>query len=181
MSPRFGMVIETEKCVRCMACVVACRTENDVPAGHSRNWIAVDGVRGIFPALGVSFVPGQCMQCEEPHCVRVCPTGATFSNELGIVEVDPNVCIGCRSCMLACPYEARYYDAERGVVDKCNYCMHRIRKGMETACVTTCPSRARHFGDLNDPDSEVSRIITGRRTSRKNVEAGTDPRIYYVG
>ncbi|NNE42873.1 MAG: 4Fe-4S dicluster domain-containing protein [Gemmatimonadetes bacterium] len=180
MKPRYVMVIETEKCVRCMACVVSCREENDVPEGHSRNWIAVDGPRGKYPSLGMSFVPGQCMQCAEPHCVRVCPTGATFQNDVGVTEVDPEMCIGCRYCMQACPYDARYFDREKGIVDKCDFCMHRVRRGQEPSCVTTCPSRARHFGDINDPESEVSKLIASRRTHRKKVEAGTDPQIYYV-
>jgi tetrathionate reductase subunit B len=180
MKPRYVMVIRTEKCVRCMACTVACRAENDVPDEESRNWIMESEERGHFPNLGITFEPGQCMQCQQPHCVRVCPAGATHKNENGIVVIDRDVCIGCRYCIQACPYDARFPNKELGVADKCDYCLHRIKAGREPACVETCPSRARVFGDLNDPNSKVSKLIAEHRTRRRKVEAGTGPRIYYI-
>ena len=180
MTPRYGMVILTNRCVRCMACVVACRAENNVPAGESRNWILETEVRGEFPNLGLSYEPGQCMQCEKPHCVRVCPVGATSKDEDGIVRIDRDLCLGCRYCIQACPYAARFPNTDLGVADKCDFCTHRVRAGREPACVDTCPSRARVFGDLNDPESEVSKLIAQNRTRRVKVEAGTDPKIYYI-
>lgn len=180
MNQRFVMVVFNEKCVRCKACAVACRAENDIPDQHSRNWITESPERGRFPNLGISFEPGQCMQCDNPHCARVCPAGATEKGGRGIVHIDRNKCIGCRYCMLACPYDARYYDEEAGVVDKCNFCFDGLRRGKEPACVSTCPSRARVFGDINDPRSEVSKLLAKHRTQRRKVEAGTGPAIYYI-
>jgi Fe-S-cluster-containing dehydrogenase component len=178
--PHYVMVIDNRICVRCKACTVACRAENDVPRGHSRNWVSETEVRGSYPNLGVSFEPGQCMQCANPHCVRVCPVKATTKDDDGVVRIDSDICIGCRYCMEACPYDARYFDKERGVADKCDYCTHRILAGGEPSCVATCPSRARVFGDLNDSKSEVARLIATHRTSRRKVEAGTEPQIYYI-
>jgi tetrathionate reductase subunit B len=180
MKPRYGMVILTQRCIRCMGCVVACRAENDVPEGESRNWIRETGVRGEFPNLGMAYEPGQCMQCAEPHCVRVCPVGATTKDDDGVVRIDRDTCIGCRYCMQACPYDARFPNRELGVADKCDFCTHRVRAGREPACVETCPTRARVFGDLNDPESEVSKLIARHRTRRDKVEAGTGPQIYYI-
>jgi len=162
-----------------MACVVACRAENDVPEGASRNWIAESGERGHYPKLGMSFVPGQCMQCDNPHCIRVCPVGATSQGTDGVVRINRDMCIGCRYCILACPYDARFPNRELGVADKCDFCTHRITSGREPACVETCPSRTRIFGDLNDADSPVARFITEHKTNRKKVEAGTRPMIFY--
>ncbi len=180
MTPRYVIVVFNQKCVRCKACAVACRAENDVPEEYSRNWITESPERGEFPNLGITFEPGQCMQCDNPHCARVCPVGATDKGEHGVVHINTDTCIGCRYCMMACPYDARYYDRERGIVDKCNYCYGRVRSGREPACVATCPSRARVFGDINDPQSEVSRLLAKYRTQRRKVEAGTGPQIYYV-
>lgn len=180
MTPRYVMVIETRKCVRCKACTIACRAENDVPEGESRNWVIETDVRGQFPNLGITFEPGQCMQCENPHCVRVCPVGATERHADGIVRIDPDTCIGCRYCIQACPYDARFPNKENGIAEKCDFCTHRLRSGREPACVETCPSRARVIGDINDPDSEVSRLLATHRTHRRKVEAGTNPQIYYI-
>ncbi len=177
---RYAMAIRTANCVRCMGCVVACRAENDVPEGSSRNWIGQTELRGRFPHVGVDFVPGQCMQCEEPHCARVCPVGATSKDEDGVVRIDRDVCIGCRYCVLACPYDARFANHELGVADKCDFCTDRVRAGREPACVQTCPSRTRVFGDLDDPDSEISTLVASERTHRKKLEAGTEPKIFYI-
>ena len=180
MSPRYGMVIRTERCVRCKACVVACRAENEVPEENSRNWIGETEVRGQFPNLGVDFVPGQCMQCDNPHCVRVCPVGATDKDEDGVTRINRDTCIGCRYCIQACPYDARFPNKELGVADKCDFCTERVRNGQEPACVDTCPSKTRVFGDLDDPNSEVAKLIAANRTHRKKVEAGTKPKLYYI-
>jgi tetrathionate reductase subunit B len=177
---RFAMVINAKLCVDCKACVVACTAENGVPVGKHRNWVESE-LKGTYPELSMRFEPGQCMHCDDPPCVRVCPTDASYITGMGgIVAVDPDKCIGCRYCMQACPYDARYFDEDRGVVDKCTFCYHRLAEGLEPACVETCPTRARVFGDLDDPDSEVSRLLRTRTTERKRPEAGTGPNLYYI-
>jgi molybdopterin-containing oxidoreductase family iron-sulfur binding subunit len=144
------------------------------------------------------------MHCEDPPCEKICPTGATQKREDGIVFVDYNKCMGCRACMIACPYQARYFLAELrpyydgqgltpyeelgyptngyvpGTVTKCNFCMERVDAGKEPACVANCPGRARYFGDLEDPDSEVSRLIRDRRGFQLHPEFGTNPSVFYL-
>jgi len=177
---RYGMVLDPDRCVDCKACMVACTAENGVPIGKHRNWVSAN-LRGVFPELSMRIEPGQCMHCDDPPCVRVCPTNASFiSMPGGIVRVGQDKCIGCRYCMMACPYDARYYDEEQGVVDKCTFCFHRILKGQEPACVETCPTKVRVFGDFNDPESEVSRLLRTRATEKKKAQAGTGPNLNYV-
>ena len=126
---RYAMVIDSARCVDCRACMVACTAENDVPVGKHRNWVTTK-LKGEYPQLSMRMEPGQCHHCDDPPCVRVCPTEASFISDYGgIVEVDKRTCIGCRYCMMACPYDARYYDEERGVVDKCTFCFHRVSHG----------------------------------------------------
>ncbi len=177
---KYGMLIEQSRCINCKACMIACQAENNVPLHKHRNWIEESEVRGTYPNLGLDFTPNQCNHCDNPHCERVCPTGATFINDDGIVLINYDSCIGCRFCMMACPYDARYVDKERGVVDKCTYCTQRIYQGREPACLETCPGKVRTFGDLNDPKSEISLKIATHRTEVKYPETGTKPRIYYI-
>ncbi len=177
---RWGFVIEAKRCIDCKACMVACEIENQVPLGHHRNWVGQIGPTGVFPALGLQFEPGNCMHCENPPCLRVCPTGATYQRADGIVLVDDDVCIGCRYCIQACPYDARYFDETRGVVDKCTACVHRVDAGQVPACVETCVGGSRHFGDLNDPSSEVSKLLATHDHHVIYEEAGTGPQIYYI-
>jgi len=178
-SHRYIMVIDDRACLNCQACVVACKAENEVPLGHNRNWVR-EVEQGRYPVVSVQFEPGQCMQCENPPCVRVCPTGASYVDPDGIVLIRAEDCIGCRYCIEACPYDARYHHEESGTVDKCTFCRHRIDQGLEPACVTTCPTRARVFGDVLDPDSEVSQLLARHRTEVRKQEAGTDPQIFYL-
>jgi tetrathionate reductase subunit B len=177
----WGMVIELQRCIDCKACMIACSLENQVPVGKHRNWVENAGPTGTFPVLGLRFEPGNCMHCDNPPCERVCPTGATHQRADGIVLVDEDKCIGCRYCMEACPYDARYFDPMRGVVDKCTFCVHRVDAGQPPACVETCVGGARHFGDLNDPNSEVSQLLAKHDHTVKYEEAGTGPRVYYIG
>jgi len=177
---RYVFVIEISKCIECKACMVACMAENRVPVEYSRNWVYQKGPTGIFPNLGMSFEPGNCMHCENPPCERVCPTRATYKREDGIVLIDPNRCIGCRYCMMACPYNARYFDEKKGVVDKCTFCVHRVMAGLDTACVHTCMTGARHAGDLLDPESEVSRLLATHEHHVRLSAAGSGPAIYYI-
>lgn len=177
----YGMVIDARKCIGCQACTVSCKTEAEVPLGVNRSWVeSVE--KGTFPDVSRSFLPRLCNQCSEPQCVSVCPTGATWKRkEDGIVVVDEDICIGCKYCILACPYDARYINPVTGAADKCDFCLHRVEAGLEPACVNTCQGKARTFGDLNDPESEVSKLLATNPTTRLRQEMGTEPNVYYIG
>ena len=176
---RFGMAIDTTKCVGCMDCVVACKTENNVPEGFNRVCITTD-VQGKYPNLHMQMRSERCNHCESPPCVYCCPTGASHVHDLGgVVLVEDELCIGCKACIASCPYDARFINPE-GYADKCTFCIHRVEKGEEPACVAVCPTRCLHFGDLDDPNSEVSRHLNSRRHHTLMPEAGTIPTIYYL-
>ena len=153
---QYAMVIDVRKCIGCQACTIACKTEYEVPLGKHRSWVeSVE--KGNYPDVSRSFLPRLCNQCSKPQCVSVCPTGATYKRkEDGIVVVDSDVCIGCKYCMLACPYDVRFINPRTGAADKCDFCLHRVKNGLEPSCVNTCQGRARVFGDMNDPKSEAS-------------------------
>ena len=176
---RFAIVIDAKRCINCKSCVVACRAENDVPLAYSRNWINEE-LRGNYPRLLAAFEPEQCHHCEDAACVRVCPTGASYKRPDGIVSINAAECVGCRYCILACPYEARFFREEKGVVEKCDLCSERVDRGDLPACVETCPGKVRVFGDMNDPNSELARLLVTHRYFVKKPEAGTDPHIYYL-
>jgi len=179
----YGFVIDVSRCIDCRACLVACRAENQVPLGHSRIWVRDSGLQGSFPDLSRTFIPTNCMHCDEPPCVEVCTSGATYKDPAtGLVLVDQEACIGCGLCVEACPYEARYLDPQRGVVDKCNACPARLERGDTPACVATCLGGARLFGDLNDPESDVSKALAKSGGSQRLVTAETDPgpNIFYI-
>lgn len=179
---RYAIVLDTEKCLDCKACTVACKAENGVPLGREnyRNWVEEDELRGTYPNLGQSSTPGQCMHCGNAPCKRVCPTGATGASPEGIITVDDKKCIGCKYCMTACPYNARYYSEKLEAVDKCTFCQHRLAQGRIPACVETCPTKVRLFGDINDPESEVSKILAKRRSRVQKAEMGTKPYLFYL-
>ena len=182
---KYGFVIDVSRCIDCRACLVACSVENNVPMDHTRIWVHDLGVQGEFPNLTQTFVPYNCMHCDEPPCIEVCASGATYKDETnGLVLVDQEACIGCGYCVEACPYSARYLDPKRGVVDKCNGCIQRVQAGDQPACVATCVGGSRMFGDLNDPVSEVSIALQNARSVvRLDYEkdgVDTDPNIYYI-
>lgn len=182
---RYGFVIDVSRCIDCRACMVACSVENSVPMNHTRIWVHDLGVQGTFPGLQRTFVPYNCMHCENPPCTEVCVSGATFKDaDTGLVLVDQNACIGCGFCVDACPYDARYLDENHGVVDKCNGCIQRVEIGQQPACVATCVGGSRMFGDLNDPESEASIALrTAKSIRRLDYEKGgldTDPNIFYI-
>ncbi len=127
------------------------------------------------------FVPKLCNHCTHPACVQVCPTGATYKTEDGVVVIDHTYCIGCQYCVQACPYGARYFDERRNVTDKCTWCYHRITKGLQPACVEVCPVGARIFGDRNDKESPISRFIASNRVQVLRRETGNAPNVFYVG
>ena len=176
---RFGMVIDTAKCVGCMDCVVACKTENSVPEGLNRDWIESD-VQGKYPLLHMELRSERCNHCSNPPCVYCCPTGASHVHDLGgVVLVEHNMCIGCKACIASCPYDARYIHPD-GYADKCTFCIHRVETGLDPACVSVCPTRCMSFGDLGDPNSEVSTLLQSRNHHALMPEAGTKPCIFYL-
>lgn len=178
---QYGMLFDTRRCVGCQACSVACRAENQVPMGMSRSWVETVE-KGTYPAATVSFLPRVCNQCSNPQCASVCPTGATYKRaEDGVVVVDADVCIGCKYCIQACPYEARFINPTSGAADKCDFCTDRVAKGLEPACVATCFQHARIFGDLNDPKSEISQLIASNAVTVLRPEMGTKPNVFYIG
>jgi len=204
--PRYGMVIDLKRCYGCYACVMACKTANHTPPEVF--WARLlKGEMGKFPNAVRQSLPVLCMHCEEPSCLEVCPTGATMKLENGIVIVDKDKCMGCKYCIMACPYGARYsvdhwesyfpdglplspYEefskkaweekSGVGVATKCDFCQDRVAEGRDPACVEACPANARTFGDLDDPDSEVSWLIKTYRGEVLNPEFGNKPKVYYL-
>lgn len=176
---KYVMVIDTKTCVGCGACVVACKTENQVPEGLHRVWITEE-VSGKLPNLQMEIRSERCNHCSDAPCVTNCPTGASHVREgSNIVAVDPGKCTGCKACMASCPYSARFVMPE-GYVSKCTFCYHRVEKGLAPACASVCPTHSIVFGDLNDPTSEVAKLLKSRKNKRLVPQAGTDPNIYYL-
>lgn len=176
----YAMVIDTRRCIGCHGCSVACKTEFDVPLGLTRSWVEYVE-KGDYPNVSRNFLPRLCNQCSNPQCVRVCPTGATFKRSKdGIVVVDEEVCIGCKYCILACPYDARFLNPKTGTVDKCDFCLHRVGRGVAPACVNTCQGKARIFGDMNDPKSEVAKVMAKNPVTVLRQGMGTQPNVYYI-
>ncbi len=226
---RYGMVIDLDRCTGCRACMEACKVENNTPQGIF--WMHVFRFEeGEYPDVQDRFMPRPCMHCENPPCVKVCPTAARYQREDGLVATDYEKCTGTRYCYAACPYGANYFnwkepsqnyylDWEKAkelkpitgglvppyknpaldqpygkekrriaggghkvrVIEKCTFCVQRVEKGLTTACAANCPVKAIHFGDLDDPDSEVSRLIREKSTFRLREEYGTSPKVYYIG
>jgi len=224
--PRWGMVIDLDKCTACQACTVACMAENNVPIvgpeeslrhrAISWHYVLAD-VEGEYPHLQARFIPRPCFHCENPPCVKVCPVGATYVDDEGLVLVNYDRCIGCKYCVTSCPYGVRYVNwlhyhwpepmdqylnpevplRPEGVVEKCTFCVHRLERAKQeaaaqgreltdadlvllTACNQACPASARYFGDLDDPESTVSRLARSPRAFRLFEDLGTEPRVYYL-
>ena len=216
--PRWGMVIDVKRCIACWGCTIACKEEHFLPPGVFWNRVLI-GESGKFPSSSKLIYPILCNHCSEAACVEACPTGATYVREDGIVAVDDEKCVGCRACLVSCPYQQRtYYDKETkereyfpgqgkteleligeklypftlGTVTKCNFCTERLEDGMKKglkpgvdedaspACVNICPVNARIFGDLDDPNSKVNRLIMEYKGKQLRPEFGTEPAVYYI-
>ena len=196
----YGMVIDLRRCIGCDTCTIACKATNATSRGIMWNRV-LKYETGKYPNSQLNFLPITCMHCEEPECEKVCPTGATTKRDDGIVVVDSDKCVGCRYCMVACPYAIRYFFDELqtyypdhitpyeeigykkhklGTVQKCDFCLERVEQGLQPACVAACPANARFFGDLDDSDSEVSKLIKERKGFVLNPELGTKPSVYYL-
>ena len=177
---QLGMVIDTNRCIGCHGCTIACISENNVPEGYYRSWVKI-AEKGNYPDVSTHFLPRLCNQCEDAPCLNLCPTGATYRTmEDGVVHVNRDVCVGCRICVVACPYGSRFVNPLTHTADKCDFCYHRITKGLLPACVDACTGKARIFGDLKDPKSDISRYLTGRSTQRLRVDLDTSPKVHYV-
>ena len=203
---RYGMAIDLSRCIGCKTCAVACKVSNNLPKDvwwnvvHTEGRDFADTSKGTYGGeMQLSWLPVNCMHCENAVCEEVCPTGATVKRDDGIVTVDEETCIGCKSCMEACPYDVRrlienepeYYlelpigdpaakSHKGGTVEKCDFCAGRIDRGEKPACMELCPGRARYWGDLDDPESEVSQFLSGRNATVLLEEEGTSPSVYYV-
>ena len=181
-TPRWGMVVDLRKCIGCQACTVACIMENAVPDGSFRTHVSVYEVEREAHEPSMVMLPRLCNHCTNPPCVEVCPVGATFKQEgTGEVLVDAERCVGCGYCVQACPYDARFINHETQTADKCTFCVHRTSAGLLPACVETCVGGARNFGDLNDPESEVSRMLAENEVSVLRPEMHTNPNVFYIG
>ena len=179
---KLGMLIDLSLCIGCNACAVACKQENDVPLTNFNTWIESFDVERPDGRVARANVPKQCNHCDNPICVSVCPTGASYKAADGTVQIDEEKCIGCKYCMAACPYGARYAIVETGVVGKCTYCAHRSENGLLPACVSTCVTKARIFGDLNDPDSDISKAIKEHGGADHLMQdLGQEPTLCYFG
>ena len=175
---RFAMAMDTRLCVGCNACVLACKGENAVPDGFCRDWI-VEEVRGVFPRLTAELRSERCNHCSNAPCVDACPTGASHIADGGVVLVNQEKCTGCTACIGACPYDARYVHPS-GHVEKCTFCLHRVRAGKLPACVEICPTTALTFGDRHAADSPVSKLLAARKWKVLHPETGTEPNVFFL-
>jgi Fe-S-cluster-containing dehydrogenase component/formate-dependent nitrite reductase membrane component NrfD len=176
----WAKVIDQTRCIGCHACTTACKSENEVPLSVTRTYVKyVD--TGRFPQARRSFQVTRCNQCEDAPCVAACPTAAMHRRADGIVDFDKSICIGCKACIAACPYDAIFINPEDRSAEKCNFCAHRLDVGLEPACVVVCPTQAILVGDLNDPASAVGRIVGRDAVTVRRPEKETRPKLFYKG
>jgi Fe-S-cluster-containing dehydrogenase component/formate-dependent nitrite reductase membrane component NrfD len=175
----YGFVIDNRSCIGCHACSVACKSENQVPIGVNRTWVKYTET-GEYPDTNRHFQVTRCNHCENPPCVAICPVTAMHQQENGIVGFDADLCIGCKACLQACPYDAIYIDPDSGTAAKCHYCEHRVAVGMEPACVVVCPTHSIIAGDLDDPESEIAQVKAREETLVRKPEQQTTPNVFYV-
>ena len=184
---RYGMALDYKNCINCKACEVACKEENGVLLGADKHriWVGVNEVKGEWPDIALSsatFMPSQCQHCDNAPCQDVCPTQATYYDINRVVRVNADKCILCSYCIEACPYDARYEDPRTMTMDKCTFCSDtRLARGeTTTACQNTCPTKVRTFGDLDDPNSEISKLLKDREHSSLKSHLGTKPKLFYL-
>ena len=176
---KYGFVIDNRKCIGCHACTTACKSEHEVPVGVNRTWVK-QVEKGTFPNSRRLFSVMRCNHCTDAPCVEICPTEALFTRPDGIVDFDKDRCIGCKSCMQACPYDALYIDPETNTAAKCNYCAHRVDVGLEPACVNVCPEHAIISGDMEDPNSEIAELLSRQSVKSRKPEKATAPNLFYI-
>jgi Fe-S-cluster-containing dehydrogenase component/formate-dependent nitrite reductase membrane component NrfD len=175
----YGFLIDNRKCIGCHACTVACKSEHDVPIGVNRTWVKYIE-KGSYPNTRRIFSVLRCNHCADAPCVKICPVGALFNREDGIVDFNGERCIACKSCTQACPYDSIHINPETNTAAKCNFCAHRIDLGLRPACVNVCPEQAIIAGDLDNPESEISRLLSRQLVQARKVEKGTIPKLYYI-
>lgn len=177
---QYGFVIDHDNCIGCHACTVACKSENDVPVGNFRTSVKYVE-EGAYPEIKRHFLVQRCNHCTDAPCVTICPVNALEKRGDGIVDIDRDACIGCRACMQACPYDAIYLNEDKGAVEKCHFCAHRVEQNLEPACAVVCPTNAIIAGDFDDPNSKVSLVVTNNPTQVRRPEQGTSPNVHYKG
>jgi Fe-S-cluster-containing dehydrogenase component len=175
---RYAIAVDTKKCVGCSACVIGCMEENALPPTQFRSWIETE-TRGTYPNLAMEIRSERCQQCSDAPCVANCPTGASHYADGGVVLIDRDLCTGCKACVASCPYDARSIHPD-GYADKCTFCLHRVSKGLDPACATTCPTASLAFGDANDPSSAIARLLRTRQHKQIHADAGTRPNLYFL-
>jgi Fe-S-cluster-containing dehydrogenase component/formate-dependent nitrite reductase membrane component NrfD len=177
---RYGFVIDQNRCIGCHACTIACKEEHNIAIGVNRTWVKYIE-KGRFPDTRRHFAVLRCNHCDDAPCIEICPTVALFRRENGIVDFDGDRCIGCKSCMQACPYDALYIDPDKNTAAKCNFDASRVERGYKPACEVVCPTQAILSGDLDDPASVVSQVVATQKVTVRKPEKGTKPKLFYVG
>jgi Fe-S-cluster-containing dehydrogenase component/formate-dependent nitrite reductase membrane component NrfD len=177
--PTFGFVIDNRKCIGCHACTVACKSEHQVPIGVDRTWVKYIE-KGTFPNNRRLFTVMRCNHCEFAPCVTICPVTALHTRGDGVVDFNSDRCIGCKACLQACPYDALYIDPNTSTAAKCNFCTHRLENSLQPSCVAVCPEQAIIAGDMDDPNSEIARLLARHPVQVRKPEKGTKPKLFYI-